>query len=272
MRSELPHLYPVYETDFAARRGQIRQKRRVKFLQRSWQLLFITGMTGGMLWIATLPDWLLRSPSQIDIEGNRLLSQETLQKLVPVAYPQSIFQVQPQAIITKLEASAPVRVREVTRTLFPSKLTVQVQERSPVANAVRDGQPGLIDADGSWMPLQNFPAQMRKPQLMAIGLSGRTLPFWSSLYRQVSHSNIKISQIDWQDETNLILTTELGLVHCGNYSFTEFAKQLDELEKMRSLPQRVGSKNFAYIDLTTPNAPSIKMIAPSKTVSPITKP
>lgn len=272
MRSELPHLDSSYEVDFAARRSQIRQKRRVKFFQRVWQLLFISGMTGGMVWIATLPDWLLRSPSQIDIQGNRLLSQETLQKLVPVTYPESIFQVQPQAIITKLEASAPVRVRKVTRTLFPSKLTVQVQERTPIANATRGGQAGLLDAEGAWMPLQSYPPQLKKPELTVLGLTDRNIVLWNSLYKQVKRSNVKISQIDWRDETNLVLSSELGTVHVGTYSPTEFVKQLETLDQLRFLSKKVDPKTVAYIDLTDSKSPFLGMTSSSRIAIPPSKP
>ncbi len=272
LRSPLSNDDFVNELEFSERRRQIRQKRRVKFVQTMWQIAFISGVTGGMLWIATLPDWLLRSSNQIDIEGNRLLSQEALQKLVPLSYPQSIFQVQPQVIAAKLEATAPVHNVVVTRTLFPSKLTVQVQERSPVANALRGGQAGLLDADGSWMPLQSYPPKLRKPELTILGFSDRYVKQWASLYRQVSQSQVKISQIDWRDENNLVLTTELGQVHCGIYNSAEFAKQLSMLDQLRTLPQRLNPQTFAYIDLANPKSPILEMLAPSKISLPAVKP
>ena len=58
------------ESDYVTRRQQLRKQRRIRIYQRIWQLTFITGITGGMLWVAMLPDWQLRGASQIDIEGN----------------------------------------------------------------------------------------------------------------------------------------------------------------------------------------------------------
>ena len=255
---------PVAVEDFTERRKQIRQKRRIKFFQHLWQFLFISGATGSMLWVATLPDWILRGPSQVDIEGNRLLTQEAIQKLVPVSYPQSIFQVQPSAIAAKLESTAPVRSVVVTRTLFPARLTIQVQERNPVARAELDGQIGLIDADGAWMPLKSYPANVKKPYLTVLGLNKRVLQVWPNAYRRLSQSHVKILQLDWQDETNLILKTELGIVHCGLYSDPDFAKQLEILERLRSLPQKLKSQPFAYIDLTNSSSPILEMKTPAK--------
>lgn len=254
----------VYEGEFIERRKQLRQRRRVRLIRRIWQLLFISSVTGSMLWVATLPDWLLRSPSQIDIEGNRLLAKEAIKKLVPISYPQSIFQVQPQLIATKLESLAPVHNVIVTRTLFPSRLTIQLKERDPVANATLNGKSGLIDADGTWTPLQSYPPNIPKPELTVLGFSEQNAPQWSSLYRQVNRSSVKISQIDWRDTSNLIVTTEVGMVHCGSYLYTDFAKQLATLDQLRTLPKRLNPNTFTYIDLTDPKAPVIEMHAPSR--------
>jgi cell division protein FtsQ len=262
---------PISITDFTERRKQLRHKLRVKFLQHIWQFLFISGLTGGMLWVATLPDWILRSANQVDIEGNRLLTRESLQKLVPVAYPQSIFQVQPVAIAAKLEATAPVRSVIVTRTLFPARITIQVQERDPVAKAEVDGQMGLVDADGAWMPIKSYPINMKKPELTVLGLNKRVLQHWPSAYRQISQRRVKVSQVDWRDETNLILKTELGKVHCGLFSSTEFAKQLETLERLHPLPQKLKSQAFAYIDLTNASSPILEMKSPSRLRLPETK-
>ena len=90
------------EADYVARRQQMRKQRRLRIFQRIWQLTFITGLTGGLVWVAMLPDWQLRSANQIDIEGNNLLSKEIIKKALPIKYPQSIFQIQPQAIATQL--------------------------------------------------------------------------------------------------------------------------------------------------------------------------
>lgn len=214
----------------------------------------------------------MRSPNQIDLEGNRLLSQETLKKLIPVSYPQSIFQVQPQEIAAKLEATAPVHSVIVTRTLFPSRLTVQVQEREPVASIERNGQTWLIDAGGVWMPLQSYPASMPKPRLTVLGMNDRIKQAWPSLYRQISQSPVKISQIDWRDEVNLVLISELGVVYCGAYNYPEFAKQLETLDRLRSLPQRLSPKSFTHIDLTDPKSPTLEMQSPSRLKVPADKP
>jgi cell division protein FtsQ len=259
------------EADYVARRKQLRKQRRLRIFQRIWQLVFITGLTGGMLWVAMLPEWQLRSSNQIEIEGNKLLSKETIKKSLSVQYPQSIFQIQPQAIASQLEKSAPVSKVSVTRTIFPSKLTIQVQERLPIANSTRNNQQGFLDAEGVWMPAKVYPSNITKPNLTVLEPTNRAFVQWSALYRQVSQSQVKISQVDIRDESNLILNTELGLVYFGTYKPSLFSTQLETLDRLRTLPDQLKSKSFNYIDLSQPTTPILEMNIPSKDKSSETK-
>jgi cell division protein FtsQ len=238
-----------HDSDFAERRKNLRKDRRIKLFQRLWQLTFITGVTGALLWVATLPEWQLRSANQIDIEGNSLLSKETIKKLLKIPYPQSIFQVQPEVIQSQLETSAPIQSVVVTRTVFPSRLTIKVQERSPVAVVTRNGKLGFLDAEGKWMPQQVYPSTLQKPELTVLESRDRPIAKWALLYRQVSLSPVKISRIDGRDESNLVLTTEFAVVHLGTYREKRFAEQLAYLDKMRNLPKKKLVEDPDYLDL-----------------------
>jgi cell division protein FtsQ len=257
--------------EYVARRKQMRKQRRLRIFQRIWQLTFITGITGGILWVAMLPDWQLRSANQVEIEGNKLLSKETIRKFLPIQYPQSIFQIQPQAIATQLESSAPVSKVIVSRTIFPSKLTIQVQERLPIANSTRNAQQGFLDAEGIWVPAKAYPSNITKPNLVILEPSNRAISQWSTLYRQVSQSQVKISQVDARDESNLIMTTELGLVYFGTYNPTLFITQLETLDRLRKLPEKLKSSSFNYIDLSQPSNPILEMNTLPKDKSSETK-
>jgi cell division protein FtsQ len=247
------------EADYVARRKQLRKQRRIRIWQRLWQLTFITGLTGGLLWVAMLPEWQLRSPAQIEIEGNNLLSPSVIKKALPIKYPQSIFQIQPQAIATHLENSAPVFGVVVSRTIFPSKLTIQIRERLPIANSTRKGQMGFLDAEGIWIPVKAYPANITKPKLVVLEPSDRPIANWSNLYRQISQSQVKVNQVDARDESNLVLNTELGLVYFGAYQASLFSAQLETLDRMRNLPEKLNSQALLHIDLTQPSNPVLEM-------------
>jgi cell division protein FtsQ len=236
----------------------------MKFIQHMWQILFISGATTGLVWLASLPDLKLDNPSQIDIEGNKLLTRETLQDMVPVSYPQHIFWVKPQDIADKLQKTAPVKSVEVQRTLFPSKLTVIVKEREPVATALRSNEEGLLDESGAWMPLRSYPSSINKPSLSILGFDDQVAQVWAEAYEHISNSPVKITQVDWRDKSNLILTTELGLVHCGMYKSNTLARQLKTLDRLRELDRIIDHQSFLYLDLSDPSTPVLEMLDSAK--------
>ncbi|AFY69365.1 Polypeptide-transport-associated domain protein FtsQ-type [Thalassoporum mexicanum PCC 7367] len=264
MRSWLSLPYPNSEDDFVARRKQIRQKRRLKFFQHMWQIVFISSATTGLVWLASLPDLKLDNSSQIDIEGNKLLTRETLQDMVPVSYPQHIFWVKPHEIAEQLEKTAPVKSVEVQRTLFPSKLTVIVEEREPVARALQFNEEGLLDENGAWMPLHSYPSSIDQPQLTILGFDQQVAEVWAEAYDHISNSPVKITQVDWRDKSNLILITELGTVHCGIYKPNKLARQLKTLDRLRKLDRVLDPESFLYLDLSDPNSPVLEMLDSAK--------
>jgi len=84
---------------------------------------------------------------------------------------------------------------------------------------------------------------------------------WTALYRVLEQSPVRIFEIDWQDKTNLILKTELGIVHTGPYS-SKFADQLNVLDQLRGLPKHLNGKKVAYIDLKNPKKPLLQLNNP----------
>lgn len=292
------------------RRKQLRQRRRLKFLQASWRTLVVSGLAFGLVWAASQPEWFIRRPSQVSIKGNQLLSTQVIQSLLPLTYPQSLIRLQPELIAATLEANAPINQTIVTRQLFPPRLTIQVQERYPVAIAackscllVQDSQKPLVlkqgpadlwllDSQGIALPLESYPSLQQSgklPQLNILGFfsqpssSDSAAPQatswqsqattvaidkqkqsqWQSLYRALSQSPVKVFSIDWRDKSNLILKTELGIVHLGPYS-ARFINQLNALDQMRKLPKYLNANQVAYIDLENPEHPLLQMRAPGK--------
>jgi len=95
----------------------------------------------------------------------------------------------------------------------------------------------LLDQNGVWIPLQAYTSQsttLKLPKLKVIGLPEQYRPYWTQLYQAVSRSHIEVIEINCQDPANVILKTELGLVHLGAYS-TRLTEQLKVLDKMRQL-------------------------------------
>ncbi|MBE9192949.1 FtsQ-type POTRA domain-containing protein [Gloeocapsopsis crepidinum LEGE 06123] len=261
----------VSRSDLEQRRKKLRTHRRLKMLQAAWQTLAVGGMLGGLVWATTQPIWVLQESSQVTIEGNQLLATPAIKSLLPVSYPQSLLRIRPEAIANSLESQPTIVDATVTRELFPPGLRVVITERIPVAIAyIRPPQAvttdtqanmGFVDANGIWIPFQTYAAQstnLKLPQLKVIGPWERYQSYWSSVYQSVSRSPVKISEIDCQDPTNIILKTELGIVHLGAYS-SRLTQQLQVLDQMRQFPQQLNSSQIAYIDLSNPETPTVQM-------------
>ena len=280
----MPEFAPISQTELLDRRQSLRHQRRIKLLQTLWQSITISGLTAGLIWVATLPVWLIRSPEQIDIQGNQLLSTETIHTLLPIAYPQSLLEVKPQDVAAHLKSQAPIAEAIVNRRLFPSGLEIRLQERQPVALSLPEtlspkqsqsssphvSQVGLLDANGIWMSRESFtfPDQSSLlPKLKVRGMREHYRSAWISLYQTVSRSPIEVWEIDWRDPNNLILHTELGIVHVGPYT-PKFPKQLSELDRMRTvnddlkkqMNDHLKNQEIDYIDLSNPVQPIVRML------------
>jgi cell division protein FtsQ len=274
----------VSQTELGRRRNQLRRQRRLKLLQGIWQTLAVSSFAGGLLWGLSQPIWLITKPEQVKVEGNQWLSDRAVMNALPLSYPQSVWGIQPQALAQKLESTGPIAKAKVIRHLFPPSLTLEVEERLPVAIA----QPGAgsartqgnqatgwIDANGGWMSLESYTADKRSrpvsvngskqsvdqlqrsmPTLKVIGRFELYRKSWPKFYSVLSRSAVKVFEVDWQNPGNLILKTELGVVHLGPYS-SRMVEQLTALDKMRQLPKQLDISQIAYIDLQNPASPMI---------------
>jgi cell division protein FtsQ len=254
----------VSPTDLKTRRQQLKRRRQLKLLQATWRSLLATGIAGGLLWVMTQPNWVIREPEQIDVKGNELLSPQTVRSLLSLSYPQSLWQLEPQQLSQEIATKAPIAEARVTRHLLPPSLTIEVKERHPVAIAIaaNNQQPlGFIDEQGIFMPKESyirFSDRAQLPQLKVIGFSDRDVPYWPDIYTAVQAANLDPIALDIQDPNNLVLIVDLGRIHLGPYR-PHFRRQLDVLAKMRELPTQVEADKITYIDLTNPDSPTVQL-------------
>lgn len=252
----------------------VSDRRSPKMLLSLWQALVMTGILGGLIWAMTRPNWILYAPQQVSIEGNNLLPRQTILSLLPLDYPKWMLQISPDAIVRTLESYPPIADVTVSRQLFPTSLVVQVEERVPVAiaRATSDTAPhsttsiGYLDRDGVLIPHDSYPPEARRflkpPTLKVIGKPESYRSYWRELYQAIDRASVKIVEIDCQDPNNLILKTELGIVHLGSYTsqLTEQLKVLAQMrQQMRQLTKQIDPAQIAYIDLKNPATPLVQM-------------
>ncbi len=263
----------VYRTNLEGRRKKLRKKRHIRIIQAMWRTFAISGLAGGLLWMAIQPMWVLKDPHDIVISGNQLLSEQAIQSLLVLSYPQSLWRIEPSRIAQSLKLQPTIAQATVSRRLFPPGLIVQIKERVPVAMAQTPPEQrnsdtnhkkvsvGLLDASGVWMPLEKdtlLNPGVQLPSLKVIGLPEQYRPYWAQLYQALSQSSIKVIEIDWQDPTNLILKTELGKVYLGAPSF-HMNEQIRVMAQMRHLPAQLNLSQIEYIDLKNPESPLVQM-------------
>ncbi|MBF2006096.1 MAG: FtsQ-type POTRA domain-containing protein [Chlorogloeopsis fritschii C42_A2020_084] len=257
----------------AGRRKKLRQKRQTKIFQAIWRTLAVTGLASSLLWVTLQPIWVLRNPKDIVISGNQLLSDQAIESLLKLSYPQSLWRIQPSRIASALQQQPTIAKAIVTRRLFPPGLIVQVHERIPVAvaqmhreqtnsgNGNKKVSVGLLDANGVLMPLEQFNSlnsTVKVPTLKVIGSPEQYRPYWTQLYQATSQSTVKVIEIDWRDPTNLILKTEIGKVHFG-VPTSRLPEQIKLLAQMRHLPLQLSPNQIDYIDLKNPDNPIVQM-------------
>ena len=269
--------HPPSPRELARRRQYLRDRRRYNFYKAAWRSLAVLGMAAGSVWLATSPIWLIRSADQIVVNNNQLLSDENVQSLLPLPYPQSLLKVKTDGLAEALTQHEPIAGATVTRRLLPPGLQVKVRERIPVAATMPSTNqpvkvvpnrpqpfqvPGLIDADGYWMPRDSFSdlgATVSLPEIMVKGMRASYQDSWRSMYEIIRRSPVKVTGIDWTRPNNVVLYSELGKVHIGAYG-RSFETQLAALDQMRSLSVKVNPEKVAFIDLQDPEHPIVEIL------------
>jgi cell division protein FtsQ len=261
----------VSRTDLAQRRKKLRRRRRIKIIQTIWQTIAVSALAGSLLWVTVQPAWVIKTNKEIEISGNQLLKDEFVREHLVLAYPQSLWRIEPSKIATSLQKQSVIAHANVTRRLFPPGLIVELQERTPVAiaqknekngDATKKTTLGLIDITGILMPTEAYRsvhANLKLPTLKVIGSVESYREFWPQLYQALSQSSLLVSEIDCQDPTNIILKTDLGKVHLGAIS-PQLPEQIKVLTQIRHLPAQVNTNQIEYIDMKNPDSPFLQIL------------
>jgi len=264
----------VSRQDLAQRRQKLRRQRQARIITAVWRTFAVTCFAGGLFWISVQPIWILRTPRQVVMKsGNHLLPEKTIKSLLKLSYPQSLWRIQPDAIAKSLQQQPAIAQVYVSRRLFPPGLMINIEERVPVAIAQSLPQSsnslaknrtslGLIDAEGVWMPLDKYislSGNLKLPILRVIGSPEQYQSYWSELYQAISQSYVKVTEVDCQDASNLILKTELGKVHLG-IANSQLNEKIKVLSQIRHLPSKLNLSQVEYIDLKNPAIPLVQMI------------
>ena len=195
----------------------------------------------------------------------------------------------PPHITVKVQERSPVALAFCSGCVFVADLNAQPVPLGPT-------NLWLLDTQGIPLPYESYPKLQQSGTIPSLTVSGYFNPLtpekgkqiqgklpkgltnivevrpetqvhWKSIFEMVSRSPVKISGLDLGNPEDLTLKTEFGLIRLGPYS-PKFAEQLQALDQMRALPQRLNLQKIKSIDLTEPKHPVVELNQPIQAPKP----
>jgi cell division protein FtsQ len=255
------------------RRRQLRRQRRVRAVKSLWRFGCMSGILASVAWVVNQPDWTISKPEQIQIQGNRYLSDATIRSRLAIRYPQSVMQLAPEQLTDRLLNRGSISSVKIDRRLLPPRLVVHIEDRPPVAQVLQsDSNPPLmfLDERGTQIPISHYLTSVRAaiPRLRVFALAHTMCPNWSQLYPAIHSSAVLIGSIDCRNPQNLILQTEVGKVRLGSFNDRQrLNQQIQQLDLLRDWRKHTNVLEVDYLDLENPAAPKLQLKR-SGTVTP----
>ena len=235
---------------------RLKQQRQQRLRRSLWRCLIAISSATGLLALASLPYWQVKHKFQLDIEGESLISEDTIHSWLNFAYPQYIWSIPTQKLAQQLELIPSIAAVKISKQILPPRLNVAIQERIPVALASSAGEVGFLDQEGNWIAQQHYgelKTNLTLPDLKVVNFQPQERNSWIKIYHLISlYSAIEIEEISWDRANGLFLKTEIGMVYLGS-DRSRLEKQFEVMASLKNLPDRVERSEIAYIDLSNPD-------------------
>ena len=235
------------------------------FLTELWQLLFFTSTSTFLILTFLNQAWKPISFDQTKITGLSGITKNDIKKTTTIFYPKNLLELNPKEVESYLIKKFPIKGVSVSRKFFPPEIHLNVLEREPIAFASRgfskDIEKGMIDIEGSWIPLQF----VNKSKQNKIKLS---IENWNPNKKKEIILIIKnrfifqspLQKIKINPLQEISLKTEhfdLVLLGSGTDRLIEQINKLNQLQK--SLPNLLINTKVKIVDLKDPTKPELKV-------------
>ncbi|MGF1588200.1 MAG: cell division protein FtsQ/DivIB [Pleurocapsa sp.] len=221
-----------------------------------WRSCWIIICTMSLGLAATLPYWQIKYQSQIKINGEKLISENTIYDVLHFTYPQFIWTINGINLTQKIESIPSVEVAKVNKQLIPPQITISLQEKSPVALATFQGEIGFLDSQGTWIAEEfysNINDSYLIPKLKVIDYKMQLRTTWRELYQLISlYPELEIDEVHWNQSNSLFLNTKIGQVFLGS-ELSRLEQQFKIMAKLKNLPAYLESSEINYVDLSNPD-------------------
>jgi cell division protein FtsQ len=202
------------------------------------------------------PYWQIKYPTQIQINGTKLVSKNAIYTALNFDYPQFIWTVNGLDLAQKIESIPSVEAVNISKQIISPQLIISLQEKKPVALATFQEKVGFLDLDGQWIAqkfYENINTNLALPKLQVLNYQTRYQQPWKSIYQLISlHPELKITTVQWDEASNLFLHTKIGIVFLGS-DLSQLKRQFKIMLKLQNLSAYVDNSKIAYIDLSNPN-------------------
>ena len=250
----------------AERRRQLRQERRADRLRNLWRLVVFSAMAGGLGYGLLSQGWTLRSPSQVEVSGSRLVSRDQVIQAAGLSFPQPLLALQPRQIIQTLSMALPVENVRVSRLMLPPRLRVELIDRSAVARAERRSKAGLeqgyVDRLGNWISLQqNLGVRLEGTQeLRVLGWNERHRPTLAKVLKERQAFGGRLQEIRFDPEGSLWLSTkDLGTLRLGPADGQLERRLAVAAHLNATLPADLRGQRPQIVDLSDPDQPELSL-------------
>ena len=235
------------------------------FLTELWQLLFFTSTSTFLILTFLNQAWKPISFDQTKITGLSGITINDIKKTTSIFYPKNLLELNPKEIESYLIKKFPIKGVSVSRKFFPPEIHLNILEREPIAFASRgfskDIEKGMIDIEGSWIPLQF----VNKSKQNKIKLS---IENWNPNKKKeiiliiknrfIFHSPLQKIKINPLQEISLKTEHfDLVLLGSGTDRLIEQINKLNQLQK--SLPNLLINTKVKIVDLKDPTKPELKV-------------
>ena len=235
------------------------------FLIELWQLIFFSSTSIFLILTFLNQAWKPISFDQTKITGLSGITKNDIKKTTTIFYPKNLLELNPKEVESYLIKKFPIKGVSVSRKFFPPEIHLNVLEREPIAFASRgfskDSEKGMIDIEGSWIPLQfvskskqnkiklsieNWNPNKKKDIILII----KNRFILQSTLQKITINPLQEISIKTKDFNSVLLGSNTDRL-------VEQINKLNQLQK--SLPNLLINTKVNIVDLKDPTKPELKV-------------
>jgi len=236
-----------------------------KFVIEFWQLLFFSSTAIFLIFTFLNQAWRPISFEETKVTGLSGITEDYIQKTTKIFYPKNLLELNPKELESYLLKKLPIKDVSVSRKFFPPEIHLKIIEREPIAFASRvlssNIEKGMIDIEGSWIPLQFVNKQKKNKIKLSIenwNPSKRNYIILLIKNRFILKSPLQRIKINPLQEI-IIKTEHFNSVLLGS-DIDHLIEQLNKLNQLqKSLPNLLINTKVKMLDLTDPSKPELKI-------------